>query len=228
MPSRKQIIVICAVAALLITIIVAIAVIVFKAQRNASEARRRAVPFTEREPIMITLIEILSIAASISNTKPFLVYGTLLGYVRNKDLICYDFDVDVGIKSDAYNSLYEAVNVVINNYPDYKIRSKSFLQWKQFEVVHRETGINADVFEYIQEDKKYHRNVPSWYSKYFLHEKKISYPLDWIDELRQVEFKGHAMYIPNQPDKLLQTYYGPNYLIPDHKCNASCSECVKI
>lgn len=214
-----------AIALILIAII---SVIVFNSRRDKSERARRAVPYATRAPIMTTLIRIISEAATLSQTKPFLLYGTLLGYVRNQDFICYDFDVDIGIKGAEYKTLYEAVSVVVKSYPDYKIKVKAFMGWRQFEVVHIETEINADVFEFIKERHTYRRNVPSWYSRYFLHESRISYPIDWIDELRTVEFKGYSIFIPNKPDQLLMTYYGNNYITPDHICNAACGECVKV
>lgn len=209
-------------------IIVIMALLIFKERQSSSESMRRSVPYAKREPIMSTLVEIISKAATESQTHPFLLYGTLLGYVRNKGFICYDFDVDMGVKSKEYGLLFEAVAKVINSYPGYRIDVRSFLGWRQFVVVHIETGINCDVSEFIRHCGKYRRNVPSWYSKYFLNESRVSYPLDWIDNLRIADLNVQSIYIPNKPELLLKTYYGPKFLTPDHICDESCNECVKI
>lgn len=213
---------------LIIGIFLIIGISVYKYNYNRSMAKRRAVPYIERNRIMTTIIEILSKSAQISNTKPFLLYGTLLGFVRNKDFICYDFDVDVGIKSEEYNKLREAVFTTIKNYKEFSVEDRSFLGYHTFVILHKETGVNGDVSDFVKVGNNYKRNVPSAYSKYILHERQVTYPLNWIDDLKIVSFKGSNIYIPNQPDKLLSTYYGDNYIIPDHKCNASCDECVKV
>lgn len=212
---------------LLVGLILVLVILIFLQRRSMSEARRRNVPYSIRGPIMITLVEIVSRAAELSNTKPFLLYGSLLGYVRNQDLICYDFDVDMAVKHSEYISLLNATREIIKEYPEYKIRLTKFWKWRQFEIVHCETEINADIFEFIKRDT-YSRNVPQWYSKYFLKESRITYPIDWIDDLQSVELRGLKVYIPNKADKLLEAYYGSNYMKPDHVCDASCDKCVKV
>ncbi len=46
--------------------------------------------------------------------------------------------------------------------------------------------------------------------------------------LIKVDFLGKEIYIPNNPSKLLECYYGKKYIIPDHECNKECTICKKI
>lgn len=193
-----------------------------------SVKKRRNVPWIHRRSILDKIIEIISKAASVSNTKPFLVYGTLLGYIRNKDFICYDFDVDVAVKTDDYVLLHSAIKNIIEEYPDFKLDSRSLFGYKMFLVIHKATGINGDVFEIVRKGDHYKRNVPDLYSKYYLGENGVTYQLDWIDTLKQVQFNNHNIYIPNQPEKLLTLYYGEDFMTPDHMCSVSCDNCVKV
>lgn len=41
------------------------------------------------------------------------------------------------------------------------------------------------------------------------------------------KFLDRNTYIPNMPEKLLECYYGKNFIIPDHTCNSDCSICKK-
>lgn len=188
----------------------------------------RQVPYKQRSAI---LNELLSIVYGVSNkigVKPFLIYGTLLGYVRQKDFICYDFDIDIGIFTHEYDYLYNVICDVITDYPEYKISIRSFLGYRQFVIRHKLTGINADISEFIlQSDGTIIRNVPKLYSLYVLKERSHVYPKSWILPERQVKFKNQTVYIPHDPNALLETYYGSDFLIPDHICNKTCTKCIK-
>jgi len=46
---------------------------------------RRNVHINKRQKILLELYNILIESSQLSKTKPFLLYGTLLGYIRNKD-----------------------------------------------------------------------------------------------------------------------------------------------
>jgi phosphorylcholine metabolism protein LicD len=189
---------------------------------------RQDVDYKLRRNILINLYNIIIDSAEETNTKPFLLYGTLLGYIRNKDLICYDYDLDFGIDINDYNYL---VNNIINKLKknnEYKLNIKDFLDYKVIEIIHKKTRISADIFSFVLKNNYYYRNVPKIYSKYYLKEKCIYMPKNWIKELKMVKFLNRTTYIPNKSKELLKCYYGKKFIIPNHKCDKKCSNCKEI
>jgi len=189
---------------------------------------RRNIDINLRKKILTELYNILITSSNETNTKPFLLYGTLLGYIRNKDFICYDFDIDIGILSNEYNILCNhLINNIKTNYPNYKIRNKKIFGYRHLEIYHKETLINLDISAFKIQDNKIYRNVPIIQTYIYDKNPKYKYPLNIYLPLKEIIFKNHKIYIPNQSEKLLEHYYGKNYLIPDHICNNDCSKCIK-
>ena len=205
-----------------------ISIVIYNYSYNQSVKQRRMIPYPTRNKIMTELLQIIMEASNDSNVKPFMLYGTLLGYVRQNDFICYDFDIDMGIMEAEYDKLHNQLKQNIKNYSDYYIKEKKLFGYRCVVVVHTETNINADISGFIIKNNQISRNVPKLYSRYILKESQVDYPIDWILPVKSIQFKTIDSFIPNQPEQLLQTYYGKNFLTPDHQCNATCEECVKI
>lgn len=190
--------------------------------------KRKGVHTNKRRSILIELYNIIIDAAEATNTKPFLNYGTLLGFVRNKDLICYDYDLDFGIDKEKFSIISKYLNDHIKNFPGYKIMNKSiFGYYRNIEIIHITTRLSADISSFSFKDNIYSRDVPKLYTKYYLKEKYVSYPKEWIAPLHRIHFLDRYTYIPNITDNLLYSYYGKNFIIPDHTCNSDCSICKK-
>lgn len=218
-----------------ITILIAILLITlfyqwYDRRYKASIDERLSTPAKERRKILLGLYHMISEAALRTNTRPFIVYGTLLGYVREKDLICYDFDLDFGISEDEYEAIQKEVIRQVNAQSDqYRVDVKDFLHYRSIEIIHIESRISADIFTFTSEETKSNtvsRSVPSLYSLYYLKECAANMPREWIYPLQQVDFLGNKIYIPNQSEKLLECYYGPNFMTPNKTCDAECNHCV--
>jgi len=188
---------------------------------------RKNVPYKKRRPILIEMYNMIIDAAESTNTKPFLIYGTLLGYYRNKDLICYDYDLDFGIDSVEYKDITDYLVKNIDKYHEYKINVKNLLNYKSVEIIHKSTRISADISGFTLKDDMYSRDVLQLYSKYYLNEDCVYMDKEWITPLKNVRFLNRDCYIPNIPENLLKCYYGNNFLIPDHDCNEDCTICIK-
>lgn len=189
--------------------------------------KRKNVPIKLRRQILIQLYNFIIDAGEATNTKPFLTYGTLLGFIRNKDLICYDFDVDFGIDNSEFIIISKYLDNYIKKFSEYKIIHKNFLNYSSIEIIHIDTRLSVDIFGFIFKNNTCWRNVPKLYSKYYLKEKYVDYPKEWIMPLQVNKFLDRNTYIPNMPEKLLECYYGKNFIIPDHTCNSDCSICKK-
>jgi len=188
---------------------------------------RKSIDTNIRRDILIDLYNIIINVSEISNTKPFLLYGTLLGYIRNNDLICYDYDLDFGIKIDEYELFKYNIKEYLKNNNEIELIIKDVFNYRSIKLIHKNTGISCDLFTYSLINDKYNRDVMKLYSKYYLKENCIDISKNWIDELQQVYFLGRYTYIPNKSKQLLECYYGKDYMTPDHKCNKDCSVCIK-
>ena len=185
---------------------------------------------------MRVLTELYTMVVDIAeenNVKPFLLYGSLLGQQRDNKLICYDFDVDMGILSTEFNKLYMALNKKINT-DKYSITLiDNFFLGKHIHIIDKKTSLNIDIDLFVnQPNGSFKRDLNYFcflYFKYILKQcNKRDIPYDWLLPLRPVSFLGKDVYIPNNPNAFLECEYGKNYLTPDHKCNNDCTNCVKI
>ena len=198
-----------------------------------SMSKRRKVNVKERMRILTELYTLVVDIAKQNKVKPFLLFGSLLGQQRNNNIICYDFDFDMGILSTSFNKLYTALKEKIN--PDkYSITLiDNFFLGKHIHIIDKKTSLNLDIDVYEkQPNGSFKRGLNYFcflYAKYILKQCNKRYiPHDWLLPLRSVSFLGKNVHIPNKPDALLECEYGKNYLTPDHTCNKACTKCVKI
>lgn len=193
--------------------------------------KRRSVEPKKRRLVLLDLLDIVTRAAGTSRTTPFLLYGTLLGQVRSDDLICYDFDLDFGIEDTSYERLKTELHRAISaRSTEYYVDIKEVMGYRALEIIHKDTRISADItpFSEHRQSGTVSRDIPSWYSTLYLKECRAEYPKDWIYPLKKIEFLGKKTHIPNKARKLLACYYGKQFMTPDHVCNASCTQCVKV
>ena len=122
--------------------------------------KRKNIPIKLRRQILIQLYNLIIDAGEATNTKPFLIYGTLLGFIRNKDLICYDFDVDFGIDNSEFFIISKYLDNYIKKFPEYKIYHKNFLNYTSIEIIHTDTRLSVDISGFIFKNNICWRNVP--------------------------------------------------------------------
>ena len=193
-----------------------------------SMEKRRNIPAKKRKKILTEILDIIYTAAARSNTSPFLLYGTLLGQVRNNDLICYDFDIDVGIMDNEYETIKYYIQQILKNNCKFYLRIDEYFNYKKFVIVHKETGLNGDIFNFIMKNNRIYREFNSLYITKVLKQCMAEYPVDWIFPLQSTNFKGHRVFIPNKSDKLLTCIYGEKYISPDYICDINCEKCEKV
>jgi len=209
-------------------------------KRLAQEKQMRLnIPSETRRKILIELYNFTCMVASISNTKPFLIYGTLLGQYRSNDLICYDFDLDYGIIESEYDNLYETVKSIIHDRPDLTITEYPYLKYigaKFFQIYHS-SGLNIDICVFKSHNDNNNNNnnnnnntisrcYPKWYLKKAFGERQTTWQYTDCFPLTAVTFLGQTTYIPCNPTVFLESWYGPTYMTPDTICN--CPRCQKL
>lgn len=159
----------------------------YKRWKHWSDDKRRNIENKLKMSILSDLYYIIQRAGDISDTKPFMIYGTLLGKIRLDNILCHDFDVDYGIIDNEFEKFYEKLKHIVNE--SYKIKKINVLNFRFIHIIHKPTGLSADISGFsIKANSKIKRNVLHLYSKYVLHENKSKYPIEWILPLKQTLF----------------------------------------
>lgn len=189
---------------------------------------RQNVPWKQKEAVFKKLLDVTTLCAKKSKTRPFMIYGTLLGYYRDRKFICYDHDLDFGILEKEFDVFIAELKNFVKSHGDFELEEKYFAGYKAAALLHVPSQLNADFTLFNDKGETISRAVPSLYSTMYLGECASEYPRNVILPLQQVDFVGHNIHIPNDPATLLRCYYGDNFETPDHKCNEDCTLCVPV
>lgn len=148
----------------------------------------------------------LSSMANEKGTPVFLVSGTLLGYVREGQLLSHDKDIDVGIVG--WENQY-ALCMALQESGLFTV-SAQFLKGPDtfyIPIKHNATGMWIDVFVYHPKDDKWVTGVDF----FFGYRQTFAFtPF----ELQDIEFLGVTMKAPVRPEINLTENYG-NWRVPD-------------
>lgn len=145
------------------------------------------------------LFPVLSKYLISKNIKFWLLYGTLLGYYRDKDMIPWDDDIDVGVLFDDLDKLPERKIINGKYLWDRNIDARPCYHDGNNIVIARlicmETGVFIDIFgQCIRKDE-----VMS--SDGNIYDKKDIFPLV------QTTFLGSHTYVPQNVKKVLTVVY---------------------
>ena len=144
----------------------------------------------------------------LKDVEWFIFFGSLLGVVRDGRLIEQDDDIDIYIN---YSCREEVLRRIESSNNQVTINNKFFIQLNR--IVNGEKGC-IDLYFYTQEkgnfilerwnffglcnNKHYHLKLP----------KLLVYPI------RNVNFNGDFINVPNQPEKLVRILYGRKWNTP--------------
>ena len=120
---------------------------------------------------------------------PFLMSGTLLGFIRDGTFLEYDHDVDLGILPDVQMSSVERALAGSELELTVEVDGLWLL------AVHS-SGVHIDFFRHeLRDDRFWHSTrIHSWWNTPF--------------GLRALEAKGHRWWIPDDPTRYLDENYG--------------------
>ena len=150
--------------------------------------------------------------------KYWLEAGTLLGIMRDGDLIPWDYDADLGIPADTADDI---MKLRLKLLPKYLIKRKriqtSWLPgdmrvikvktpWEKI----RQVNFHVDLFCVYPVDNKYR-----WVDSSALKHVDRKY----YDTLSTIEWEGRTINIPNHAEEYLSLRYG-NWQIPEQNYNA--------
>jgi len=162
----------------------------------------------------IKLVEILF--KELFNLPIYLVYGTLLGAIRDKNFIMHDYDVDLAYLSQKteLSDIIEEYKSIIKTLTQYRRYKLNFYQ-KKFRKGQIKTWVNnssygehLDVWvSYIKDNKYYCAAL----NRALTNEDNLS--VDLILPLKTIKFRKEKLLIPQNSEKLLN-YVFPNWQIP--------------
>ena len=153
------------------------------------------------------LVDAIQIMTSLG-VHWWLEAGTCLGAIREGNFIGYDRDIDIGVFGT------EKVNEIKKEF-----KSKGFKLYHAFgkpengyEISLIRNDVKLDIF-FFYEDKN--RNI--WWHSAWLRDKQLF--LDFnkylFTNLKEIDFLGIKVNVPNPPEKYLVERYGDNWRIPD-------------
>lgn len=145
------------------------------------------------------LKEMLSICNKY-DMKPCLLYGSLLGYQRNKGFIPHDSDIDMGLLEKDFEKINLLRDAILKK--GYTLRVQN-----EYGIAFRKPGfkgLNIDLFLIRKENNEFVVSAglkSRWATRY--------YSKDVFVELVKVKFLDSIeVFIPNLPEQYLKDNYG--------------------
>jgi len=159
-----------------------------------------------REKYLNLYLKVKEVFDNEIDTPLFLIYGTLLGQIREGDFIANDDDFDAGyisLESDPKLVKKETLDIIL------KLLGKGFdisvNSIGRLFKISNETGVHLDV-------------MPVWFSNgwnvAFWGASVKSIVEDYLP-IKEAKMRGRLVYVPNKPEVFLSGYYGENWRTPD-------------
>jgi hypothetical protein len=171
---------------------------------------------------VLGLWDVLVTSGILNDPGVIMDWGTLLGAVRENDLIEHDYDIDVRAPAGRLCSMYWQLQPLVARSPYLKLRATLIIlatgAYPSIWIGDTRYGTGVDIEPYIIEYGRVHRASYCCMLRrtecYLIPMKHRSRPADEIFPLRQTTIRGVTVNIPRDAEKMLQLYYGPNWRTP--------------
>ena len=156
-----------------------------------------------------------------NNIEFFINHGTLLGYYRDKRLMPWDNDVDLGSLMDIGEpTIREKICYVLSK-NGYAFSIRETGEWQGAHVISIVTEIESN-FELQGNLEKGHLSIGLKFFKkisdvWIETASPVSYSLEAIKPLEQVSFLGVKVHIPNKPEEMFKKWYGDGWAVKSRR-----------
>jgi hypothetical protein len=144
--------------------------------------------------------------------RPFLAFGTLLGYYRDGGFIEHDQDVDLGLMEEDYARRPQLIDLMKAR--GYLVRLNTDDEvsfYKEGLWISRVTGCFVDFWRFARQGEKVVRGI---YDESKGEQHAYVFSADIFDDFTKVRFMGRQdVLVPSKTEKFLQESYG-NWRIP--------------
>jgi hypothetical protein len=176
------------------------------------------------------LTELYALLMSAENIGEYVVcdWGTLLGYVRDGDLIAHDYDIDMWCLSTDLPIVKKTIedrlsNCTLQEKERYSLRVTNPNKWlggyDQLTIIDTETGVHADIDTMVITDNG--KMLARGYYPRILNKVEVSIPKDHrkvdIESMLPTTngmLRGQKVQIPRKPVEAIERYYGKTWKTP--------------
>lgn len=158
------------------------------------------------------LADIYAVAHDVG-IRPYLMWGTLLGAVREGGPMQHDTDIDFGLSATDYQRKDAFVRGMLQ-------RGYFFAmdETYKFRLLRPDHVLHADFDVFYEADGEMICLGPNADGSHY----GARFPLDCFDRLREITIlDGLRVLIPDPPEAVLETIYGPNWHTPDPGYNSA-------
>jgi phosphorylcholine metabolism protein LicD len=167
---------------------------------------------------LIELLEIIDIIFEKHNILYWIDYGTLLGATRNKDIIPYDDDGDIGILRQDLDRLLSLSNefrllgydLCCWFYPDFL--RLDFSRMNELHVDIFVWDIQRMPFKELWQDESMQREMTCLYRQKYIDDKDENkgkhFPIRYLFPLEKIKFNRMELFAPNNPERFSMFRYG--------------------
>jgi len=137
----------------------------------------------------------------------FLIFGTLLGAIREKNLIQHDKDIDIGVIGKPFRD-FDVWYALLEELNKHSIRVNKV--WYDYAVVNFRSHENCslDVYGFQRRGNKY------WVELFV---KKRGYDKKYFDTLDEIKVFGRKFKVPHNVEEWLDYHYGKDWKNPKQK-----------
>ena len=156
------------------------------------------------------------------NITYWLEAGTLLGFYRDKNIICKDNDIDISILDEGH----KIKKLLKDIRKDNKLNIINNCKIPQIMCIYRVFDKkNKDVadLQIRMIDKDYLKVIGD--NKFLIKNNILPIKKEFVFPLKSAKFIDNIVNIPNNTEAMLEYYYGKDYMKKIYKCNDACTKC---